>query len=1085
MSTLPEGTATFLFTDIEGSTRLWERAPEAMREALARHDALLREAVEAHRGHVFKTIGDAFCAVFAAAPDALVAALAAQRELAGMVVRAASEVSGTAAEEMGLRVRMAVHAGTAQARDGDYFGPTLNRIARLLAVGHGGQVLLSQAACDLLGDALPSQAGLRDLGSHRLKDLQQPEHIYQLLHPDLPADFPPLRSLSPETTNLPVQLTSFIGREKEMEEIKRLLSRTRLLTLTGSGGCGKTRLAAQVGADLLADFADGVWLVELAAIADPALVPQTVASTLGIREEPGQRLLETLQQHLKPKSLLLLLDNCEHLSAACAQLAETLLQACPNLRILASSREALGIAGELAYRVPSLSLPELPRLPSAEAALVPALARCEATRLFVERAALSYPGFALTEQNAPAVAQVCVRLDGIPLAIELAAARIKVLSADQIAARLDDRFRLLTGGSRTALPRQQTLRALIDWSYDLLSEAERTLLRRLSVFVGGWTLEAAEAICADSSPSTPGAAPTPGSIALTPNPSPTLWERGEAPTPSSPPPTTGEGRAEAGSPPSLSRSDIPGKGAGGLGQEGQGVSLEAWEVLDLLSRLVDKSLVMMEEPDGNRRYRLLETVRQYSQDKLLASGEATEIRNRHREWYLAWAEQAESQLQSPQEAVWLERLEAEDDNLRAALQWSHADENGAERELRLVKALWYFWYRRGYLSEGRERLAGALARSEGLSEELRAKALHAAGTLAWCQGDFTPAVAQCEESLALFRQQGDLMGIARSLTILGNVATYQGDYPRAIRFLEEALALYRQLDKRTHIATMLHNLAVVAQFQSDYRRAAALLEECLSLKRALGDKHGAALSLAILGHIMHGQGDSERGRALCEEGLAIFRELENRQQIALCRVILAHIVGDNGDLERAAAWSEEGLRLFEALGDRWGEALALSFLAETALRQGQEERALASCRRSLALCEALGDRRGRSWSLFTLARLAHRQGDLAQARRHLAESLDLAQQLGDRHSIARCLESLAALVHAQEQANRAAQLYAVAEALRAEIGCPVPAFERPGYDQEIASLRSHLGEAEFAAVWSAGSALSPEQTIAEALSESA
>src|SRR5579884_1453224 len=697
MSPLPEGTATFLFTDIEGSTRLWERAPEAMREALARHDALLREAVEAHRGHVFKTIGDAFCAVFAAAPDALVAALAAQRELAGMVVRAASEVSGTAAEEMGLRVRMAVHAGTAQARDGDYFGPTLNRIARLLAVGHGGQVLLSQAACDLLGDALPSQAGLRDLGSHRLKDLQQPEHIYQLLHPDLPADFPPLRSLSPETTNLPVQLTSFIGREKEMEEIKRLLSRTRLLTLTGSGGCGKTRLAAQVGADLLADFADGVWLVELAAIADPALVPQTVASTLGIREEPGQRLLETLQQHLKPKSLLLLLDNCEHLSAACAQLAETLLQACPNLRILASSREALGIAGELAYRVPSLSLPELPRLPSAEAALVPALARCEATRLFVERAALSYPGFALTEQNAPAVAQVCVRLDGIPLAIELAAARIKVLSADQIAARLDDRFRLLTGGSRTALPRQQTLRALIDWSYDLLSEAERTLLRRLSVFLGGWTLEAAEAVCADASHAPPRAAAM------------GAGEHAAAPL-------------EAGS------------------RENAGGPVAAEAVLDLLSRLVDKSLVLVEESaEAEARYRLLETVRQYSRDRLMESEEARDLRCRHRDWFLTLAEGAERRLRGPDQVAWLNRLAQEHDNLRMALEWCRAEEDaGAEAGLRLAGALWRFWRVRGYLSEGRERLEAALAQASASERTAqRAKALYGLAALAWGQGDYT------------------------------------------------------------------------------------------------------------------------------------------------------------------------------------------------------------------------------------------------------------------------------------------------------------------------------------------------------------
>lgn len=350
---------------------------------------------------------------------------------------------------------------------------------------------MSQTVRDLTLDTLPPDAALRDLGAKRLRDLQRPEQVFQLLHPDLSGEFAPLRTLDVLPNNLPRQVTSFVGREREIAEVRRLLGTTRLLTLTGSGGAGKTRLSLQVAADLLDEYADGVWLTELASLSDPALVPQSVASALGVREEPGRALVETLTDWLKSRTLLLLLDNCEHLLTACAQLADTLLKACPNLHILASSREGLGITGETTYRIPSLSLPD-----AKEAATPESLSQYESVRLFIERAVAASPSFQVTNQNAPAVAQLCVRLDGIPLAIGLAAARIRALSVDQIAQRLDDRFRLLTGGSRTALPRQQTLRALIDWSYDLLSDEEKTLLRRLSVFAGGWTLEAAEAVCA-------------------------------------------------------------------------------------------------------------------------------------------------------------------------------------------------------------------------------------------------------------------------------------------------------------------------------------------------------------------------------------------------------------------------------------------------------------------------------------------------------------------------------------------------------------------------------------------------------------
>ncbi|MBI5876098.1 MAG: tetratricopeptide repeat protein [Chloroflexi bacterium] len=476
----PTGTVTFLFTDIEGSTRLAQQFPAAWPGARARHHAILKSAIESRGGYVFQVIGDAFCAAFHTAPDAIATALDAQRALY-------AEPWGDAV----VRIRVGVHTGAATARpDGDYEGYlTLVRVQRIMSGAYGGQVLLSQSTAELVGDAQRDGVGLRDLGTHRLKDLGAPEHLHQLIMPGLPADFPPLKTAD-HPNNLPTQLTSFIGREAEVAEVRHLLDTTRLLTLMGAGGVGKTRLALQVAAEELVAFPDGVWFVELAPLADPALVPSTIASAVGVREEPRRPMLATLGDHFRAKTALIVLDNCEHLIADAAQVCDTLLHAAPHLTMIATSREALGIAGERAYRVPSLGIP-------AATMPVDALSHVASVQLFSERARAAKTDFALTSTNAPAVAQICRRLDGIPLAIELAAARIKALSPEQIAARLDDRFRLLTGGSRTAMPRQQTLRAAVDWSYSLLSEPERTLMRRLAVFAGGWTLEAAEAVCAD------------------------------------------------------------------------------------------------------------------------------------------------------------------------------------------------------------------------------------------------------------------------------------------------------------------------------------------------------------------------------------------------------------------------------------------------------------------------------------------------------------------------------------------------------------------------------------------------------------
>jgi predicted ATPase/class 3 adenylate cyclase len=470
---------TYLFTDVEGSTRLWEQDPERMREALARHDALTRAAVHNNRGVLVKMSGDGAHAAFEDPLDALAATLELQRLLA----------DPTATDGVQLRVRCGLHVGVAERRENDFFGPAVNRAARIMSVAHGGQVLLSEAVAALVRERLPAGVALRDLGAVRLRDLSNVEHVYQVLHAGLRQDFPALRSLEATPNNLPQQLTSFIGREHELSEIRKLLRETRLLTLLGLGGIGKTRLSLHAAAEAMVDYPDGVWFVELAPLADGRLVPQAVASVLGVREEAGRPVLEALLKYAKDRRLLLILDNCEHLVHACAELATQLLQSGPHLKVLASSRESLRVAGEAVFPVPALAVPD-----PYQKFKHTALEQYAAARLFIDRTVAAQPAFEVTASNATAVAEICRRLDGIPLAIELAAARVRALSVEQIAARLEDRFRLLTSGNRAALPRQQTLRALIDWSYDLLSETERTLFRRVAVFAGGWTLEAAEAV---------------------------------------------------------------------------------------------------------------------------------------------------------------------------------------------------------------------------------------------------------------------------------------------------------------------------------------------------------------------------------------------------------------------------------------------------------------------------------------------------------------------------------------------------------------------------------------------------------------
>ena len=640
--------------------------------------------------------------------------------------------------------------------------------------------------------------------------------------------------------NLPLQLTSFVGRERALADLEELLATTRLLTLTGPPGVGKTRLALELALHQVDAFADGVWLVELASLADPALLPQTVATALGVRERSGEALPDTLAEALRARRLLLVLDNCEHLVDACAALAEHLLRAGPRLRILATSREGLGIAGETTWWVSSLALPDTETLPASEPDRLAAVKDCAAVRLFAERAGAVLPSFAVTAENARPVAEVCRRLDGIPLALELAAVRVRALSVDELARRLGDRFRLLAGADRTALPRQQTLRAAVDWSYALLPEPERVLLRRLAVFAGGWTLDAAEQVCA-----------------------------------------------------------------------GDGIASE--DVLELLVQLVNKSLVVVEVHAELQRYRLLEMIREYADEKLSEAGEEAMVRQRHLGWLRAMIEATPRFLRGPEGDAWLDRFEQELDNLRAALTWSRREFADPESMLRLAGGTWEFWYRRGRLSEGRGWIEAALAAGGG-SAAARAQALVGAFSLAHVQGDSERAETLAREALALYRELADRQGTGWCLFALGILAQSRGDHKRAAALGEESLVLLRQAGDRLGSAIALGGLGMLAHQQGVYGRAAALYEQALALYRERADRYGIGWSLHYLGLAAGAQGDRDRARSLLEESVKLRHEIGDAEGLAGCLEGLAALEATTGRPERAARLLGAAVALRQAIG---------------------------------------------------------------------------------------------------------------------------------------------------------------------------
>ncbi len=884
MADLPTGTVTFLFTDVEGSARLWERYPRAMREALLRHDAIIEAETERHHGEIVRPRGegDSRFAVFPRATDAVAAAAAIQVALHAEAWPV----------EITIRVRLALHTGEADRRDGDYYGSAVNRCARLRAIAHGGQTLVSEATCNLVRGAMPPGASLQDLGNHRLRDLALPERVYQLHCPGLPADFPPLRSLDSRPNNLPTQATPFIGRERQLEMLRARLVRpdVRLLTLTGPGGAGKTRLALQAAADLLDSFDDGAFFVSLAPLSDATLAHSTVARALGVDEVPGHLLIDSLKDYLKDKQLLLVLDNFEHLVDAAPMVAE-LLAGSGRLKVLTTSRVPLRLYGENSLLVPPMELPDQRVAPTPRN-----LSQCESVKLFVERSTAAKPDFTLTDQNAPALAEICHRLDGLPLAIELAAARVHALSPRAMLDRMVRRLPLLTGGPRDVPARQQTLRRTIAWSYDLLDADEQILFRRLAVF-RGCTLEAAEAVC-----SAPAAQPGSTSIAIGPL-------------------------------------DI--------------------DVLDGVVSLVEKSLLRQEEiPDGQPRYVMLETVREYALERLAESDEADAIQRRHVLHYLKLAEAADQEVASPHEEMWLARIEQEHDNFRAALDCCVA-RGYVDPGSRLALALWWYWTVHGRVSEGRQHFAALLARfplrePTGPRAAQRANALRAAGMLAASQGDFAAARALQEDGLAVLRALGDLGGVYAAVALLAIVANSQGDYLTAHGYAREYLEIARALEDKLMIANAQHTYAYVLHEQGDYAAAREMAEESLTFSRESEEPLFIAAASLTLGIIARDQGDYDTAQNHMDATLAIYRETGGRRNVGLALANLGSVASARGDFVTARERLGESLAIYQEMGDTAGIAFVLEWLAMQAAVQRQSARALSLAGTAAALRETVG-----------------------------------------------------------------------------------------------------------------------------------
>ncbi len=1008
MTDLPTGTVTLLLADVEGSTQLWQSQPDQMTAAVALLDRTLADVVVVHAGvrPVEQGEGDSFVIAFSCASDAVACALALQR-----------------APLAPIRLRIGVHTGQVQLRDeGNYIGPTINRTARLRDLAHGGQTVLSGATEELAVDWLPADAWLTDLGTHPLRGLPRPERVKQLCHPDLRNEFPPLRAgNSVAVQGLPVKLTSFVGRDAEMENVRELVSKNRLVTLTGAGGVGKTRLAVQVAAQIAGEFG-GVWYVDLAPITHRDLVPVTVARALALPDQPGRSTMDTLSRFLADRRALVVLDNCEHLLDACAALVMALVEGCSEIRLLTTSREPISVDGEVIRRVPSLSVSD------------------EAIELFTDRARQVRPDFHLTDENAGAVGEVCARLDGLPLAIELAAARVRALSVTEILDGLHDRFRLLTGGARTAVRRQQTLRASVDWSHALLTEPERVLFRRLAVFLGAFDLDAAQAVAG-------------------------------------------------------------------------GGEVERYQVLDQLTLLVDKSLVVADDSGGRTRYRLLETVRQYAQEKVGESGEANAVRTRHRDHYTAMAALLDSPAQAGHERR-LEQAETEIDNLRAAFAWSR-ENSDTELALTLGSSLEPLWLGRGHALEGLAWFDAALtdvdAQHLDVAPAVLARALADKAVLGLWAGA-ADSLDQARQALAIAREIDDPALLARALSSCGFTASgHSAD--AAEPYLAEALGLARALGDPWRLSQILATRANAAIVAGDPIGVRAAAEEAQDLADAIGDRLNARQCRYLLGHayLFHGDlalAEAQFGQLVTEaeeahdavskvyglagQGYALARHGDTRAARAAADAAIdagcdlgGLLAGMGcsalgvaalaaGDAVTALEATEAALRHWSVLPG--SVATQAAYTAQAALAVGD----LASARRWADDSVAATRGHNLAVALITRARVANMQGEPEQAERDAHDALVSAAEVEAYVVISDILECLATLAGDAGNHQQAARLFGAGDGIRRRMGTIRFEIWDAGYQASLVALREAMGQADFDAARAEGAALSIEDAIAYA-----
>jgi len=1007
VSELPTGTVTLLLADVEGSTRLWDTQPADMTAAIALLDQTLSRVVAEHRGvrPVEQGEGDSFVVAFARASDAVACALDLQLVPLGPI-----------------RLRIGVHTGEVQLRDeGNYVGPTINRTARLRDLGHGGQTLLSGASEAMAIDQLPARAWLTELGSHRLRDVPRPERVVQLCHPGLRNDFPPLRtSISTAVQRLPPQLTSFVGRGQQIADVCQLLATHRLVSLVGAGGTGKTRLATQVAVQVADEFTDGAWFVDLSPITHPAVVPVTVARAVGLADQPGRSTNEALLRFVGNHKMLLVLDNCEHLIDAVASVLVELLGTCPRLHVLTTSREPLAIAGEVTFPVPSLALAD------------------EAIELFTDRARQVRPQFAITEDNVSVVAEICRRLDGMPLAIELAAARARALSLDEIVDSLHDRFRLLTGGARTAVRRQQTLRASVDWSHALLTEPEQILFRRLAVFLGDFDLSAARAV------------------------------------------------------------------AGGS-------DVQHYQMLDQLTLLVDKSLVVAENAGATTRYRLLETVRQYAAEKLGESGEGEEVRSRHRDHYTALAATLDAPADHDYERR-IETVEIEIDNLRAAYTWSL--ENGeTEIALNITSSLQPLWVRRG-IREGLTWFDAILA--EDSAQHIQASAVARARGLAdkavlenWLG---IVDVGQADEALSTARELGDAALLVRALTACAVIAGYRGQMDEP--YYPEAIGLAREIGDLWRVSQLLALQVLGASIAGDLTTVVTAAEEGIRIAEQIGDKFDSRQCRIWLGWVHLVRGDLEAALGQLDELAAEVETAHdpiNRCQVAIYHTYALAYLGDPaaaqatatahleagdqlGGLFAGACWmavAVAALAAGDAAAAVRASRTAWDYMGNTALEATSQiltlnsETELASGDLTAArlwaeeaVSKALGYHR--IPALTARARVAIAQGEPERAERDAHDALAYAADMRTYLTVPDILDCLANLANQEDSPREAARLFGAAAALRDRMGMVRFLIYRNECENLVDTVREALGDNEFDTLWAEGAALSAQEAIAYA-----